>query len=55
MVKIKPGEEGYAQPLGLTKERGEKAKKHVYREIIDLVRQVVVWNVVYISIDWNID
>ena len=40
MVKIKPGEKGYAEPLGLTKERGDKAKKHIYREIIDLVRNI---------------
>ena len=26
--------------MGLTKERGEKAKAHIYREIIDLVRWV---------------
>jgi len=40
LVKIKPGEKGYAEPLGLTKERGDKAKKHIYREIIDLVSHV---------------
>ena len=28
------------KPVGLTKERGEKAKAHIYREIIDLVRWV---------------
>ena len=29
-VKIKKGDPGYAQPVGLTKQRGEKAKKHIY-------------------------
>ena len=37
-VKLKKGDEGYAQPVGLTKERGDKAKNHIYKEIIDLVR-----------------
>merc|ERR1712046_407121 len=40
IARIKPGEEGYAKPVGLTKERGEKAKAHIYREIIDLVSHV---------------
>ena len=29
-VKIKKGDPGYAQPVGLTKQRGDKAKKHIY-------------------------
>ena len=41
-VKLKKGDEGYAQPVGLTKQRGEKAKNHIYKEIIDLVRHCIV-------------
>ncbi|CAG5078925.1 Oidioi.mRNA.OKI2018_I69.PAR.g9123.t1.cds [Oikopleura dioica] len=40
LVHIKKGEAGYGEPVGLTKQRGEKAKNHVYKEIICLLGHV---------------
>lgn len=32
-VKIKKGDPGYGEPIGLTKQRGNKAKKHIHQVI----------------------
>ena len=45
-MKLNKGDPGYAEPVGLTKERGEKAKNHIYKEIIDLVRNCIVFDLI---------